>query len=242
MTSEKQKIIEKLKKLAALSDSPNAFEAQSAKDKLNELLASHELTVDAVYATENETVAIKHLQYHELVDIPRPTTLSGYALTNILFAASIYSRYNVSSLITGGSYSTNLIGVGYESNFEIFRHIVNLLVRQGINAYKSSDTQTTFDGFSKDFGLFMQNRLKETFWANFGEGCHQKLVQILGDDEYALRIKYQTSLIAEIGMPTTSLGFDETNALQQTSDVGFKQGTNVQFSDGVSAKSQKFLE
>jgi len=122
-----KKIIQKIKKLLALGESPNEHEAAMAINKAKALLERHELSIEQVFEVNQENIL--ELSVADGIRIPLWVQKLSQVIAEA-FEIETYRNYKVSS---GGTYTSYLVFVGFEVDLQIAKHCF-IYLKRGIDA------------------------------------------------------------------------------------------------------------
>lgn len=213
-----QKIIDKIKKLHALSQSPNAYEADLAMDKLVEIAEKNELNLESLLDPDNRGVI--EVKFFKVLDIisPYPSALDS-AIGLLGTISGIFSGCQCIS-----SAERDFMCIGYRTNLEIWEYTLQILVNQG-----------RFDCKINRDNLFITESLK---WNSYALGVAEKLRQIKGKDIFQKDAKSCTEAATELGFEV----YINDNGTNFIDNEAFEAGKQALFSSGVRNSVQGLLE
>ena len=151
---KEKRIIEKIQKLFALGDSNNAFEAEAATIKANELLIKYNLQKDSVFPNDHEEYCTCIVMTSKRADA------TMHALADVL------KNFLVQPIYCRGEEGSYLEVVGTRLNVLMADYVANFLIHEFERLWKNAkQTNPTLKGLAS----------KNSFLAGVAKGLNQKL-------------------------------------------------------------------
>lgn len=156
------KIVEKIKKLLALGESPNKEEAQTAVFRAQQLIEKYNVEESLLEDEENQIVKIELVTFDCLRGIPRYYTSTAWCLQNLFEIEGyiIYNRHTGTVYLAGPKITVDAAKLSF--------HLIELSVAEEVKNlrktmhYVPSNIVSTFkDGIAKTFTERVSALLKE---------------------------------------------------------------------------------
>ncbi|AVQ11704.1 PF10979 family protein [Leptospira santarosai] len=167
MNNERRSVLEKINKLLALSNSPNANEAKSAAKQASELIQRYN-----VEATELERGVI--------IEYNLPIGKKRFRHWQVGLIAAI-AKSNFCSIILNHSWPTSFIILGREINVETTHLMFQYLSEVALRLAPKQNQTNFLEGFA--YGIAM--RLQETF-EHWGIEEKTSIIRIKNEDQVAI--------------------------------------------------------
>lgn len=224
--SDCEKIIEKVKKLLALSASPNIHEAQLATIKANEILLRYNLEKNSLLPSQDEFGGDLYLK--RVLEAKRVNAKLG-SISRIL------RTFLVETVFNHGNEGVYLEVVGSRSNVEIAEYVANFLNMEFENLWKAH---------KKNHPELRGVRSKNSFFRGIAQGYQDKVNSsrqgLQRSQETGLvclekQLKYQVKRIYVRLSHSTSLG----GTCESSKNLGNKVGQSLSIKRALNSGNQK---
>lgn len=225
MSNDKQTLIERIKKLLALSNDSSTTEHEKdvALNRAKDLMAQYAIEEHQLKG-ENVKDLIEIVEYTPKLENPLPSYLFNPALFNAIISpiAQNFGCYCAFYL-----HSNKTVFYGFKTNIEVAQYACDVLLNAGIKDFRAGYRVARTIGFAT------------TFWNGFGEGLAKRFTKLSDETAVILYDKVKNKWESEVKSVQVEL---PSSTEKSGHAAGFKSATEAQLNAGLTERRENLLK